>query len=106
MSKPKILVVQVAALGWELLQHYGLELPGLTFQPTGALFPALTCPVQGSMRTALAPAEHGMLANGVFDQRLRKALFWEQSAHQVNGPRIWEPFRKAGGQVGMFFWQS
>ncbi|NQU41561.1 MAG: alkaline phosphatase family protein [Lentisphaerae bacterium] len=106
MPKPKLLVVQVAALGWEMVQRYGLDLPGLFFQPTGSLFPALTCPVQGTMRTALGPVAHGMQANGVFDERLRKALFWEQSARQVRGPRIWDPFRENGGQVGMFFWQQ
>ena len=106
MSDRKILVVQVAALGWDLLEKHGLDLPGLTFQPTETIFPALTCPVQASMRTGAPPSEHGMLANGRFDRQLRKALFWEQSSAQVQGPRIWDDFRDHGGLTGMFFWQQ
>ncbi len=106
MSEQKILVVQVAALGWELVQRHKLELPGLTFQPTRSIFPALTCPVQGTMRTARPPEEHGMLCNGTYDRRLRKVLFWEQSAAQVEGSRIWDSFRANGGRTGMFFWQQ
>ncbi len=106
MPKQKIVVVQVAALSWDLLQRYGMQLPGLSFQPTASIFPALTCPVQATMRTATLPDAHGMLSNGVFDPRLRKAMFWEQSAAQVTGPRIWDGFRDAGGQAGMLFWQQ
>ncbi|MBL7076152.1 MAG: alkaline phosphatase family protein [Kiritimatiellae bacterium] len=106
MPEKKMLVVQVAALGWELVQRHGLELPGLTFQPTASIFPALTCPVQATIRTAALPAEHGMHCNGVYDRRLRKPFFWEQSAAQVSGSRIWDDFRTGGGTVGMLFWQQ
>ena len=42
MPKQKIVVVQVAALSWDLLQRYSMQLPGLSFQPTASIFPALT----------------------------------------------------------------
>ncbi len=106
MSDKKHLVVQVAALGWEFMQKHPLQLPGLTFAPTSSIFPAVTCPVQASMRTGAPPDTHGMYSNGIYDRKLRKAFCWEQSAGQVHGPRIWDHFREKGGHVGMFFWQQ
>lgn len=32
-------------------------------------------------------------------------MFWEQSAALVQGERIWDRYRSAGGRVGMMFWQ-
>ena len=78
----------------------------LTTAPIDTVFPALTCPVQASLRTATTPEEHGMIANGVFDRRLRKPLFWEQSSALYSGERIWDGFRAAGGSVGQVCWQQ
>jgi len=47
-----------------------------------------------------------MVANGVFFRRLRRPMFWEQSAGLVEGERIWEAFRRRGGTVGILFWQQ
>ncbi len=103
----KLLIVQVAALGYDLLRHqHGQSWEGLELKAAHSLFPALTCPVQASFRTATPPAVHGMVANGIFDRRLMKPLFWEQSARLVQGPRIWHDFRAAGKIVAMLFWQQ
>jgi predicted AlkP superfamily pyrophosphatase or phosphodiesterase len=103
----KLLIVQVAALGYDLLrQHHGLCWEGLEFKAADSIFPALTCPVQASFRTGNTPAAHGMVANGIFDRQLMKPLFWEQSAHLVQGPRIWRKYRQAGKTVAMLFWQQ
>lgn len=96
----KLLVVQVAALGWDLVK----DLPG--FRPAEAFFPALTCTAQAGFRTASLPREHGMVANGVRLPDLRKILFWEQSSALVQGERIWSRYRAAGRKVGMMFWQQ
>ena len=75
----KLLVIQAAALGHELLLRSGhTNACGLGFSAAASVFPALTCPVQASFRTALAPGEHGMVANGVFSRALHRAMFWEQ----------------------------
>lgn len=101
MSSPrKLLVVQFAALGWNLVQNRP------EFRPTQTVFPGLTCVFQASFRTAATPLDHGLVANGLFFPDLTKVLFWEQSATLVNGPRIWDHFRKKGGKVGMMFWQQ
>ena len=99
-AKSKLLVVDVAALGWNLVSH----LP--EFRPVQSIFPAVTCPVQAAFRTGTAPSQNGLVANGLFFSDLRKVLFWEQSATLVEGPRIWDGFRARGKKVGMMFWQQ
>lgn len=107
MSTDRLLVVQVAALSWELLHRHGhVRLGGLRWRPAESVFPALTCPVQASVRTAATPESHGMTANGRFFPSLSKVLFWEQAAALVQGERVWKPLREAGGTVGMYFWQQ
>jgi predicted AlkP superfamily pyrophosphatase or phosphodiesterase len=106
-SPKKLLVLQVAALGFEFLSgHYGNRRDDLLFKPIDAVFPAVTCTAQASMRTAAAPSAHGMIANGLYHRALRKPLFWEQAAAQVEGRRWWDGFRDDGGTVGMLFWQQ
>ena len=96
----KLLVVQVAALGWDLVK----DIPG--FQSAEAFFPAVTCTAQAGFRTASLPREHGMVANGTRLPDLRKILLWEQSSALVHGERIWSRYRAAGRKVGMMFWQQ
>ena len=96
----KLLVVQVAALGWDLLK----DTPG--FNPAEAFFPAVTCTAQAGFRTASLPREHGMVANGTRLPDLRKILLWEQSSALVQGERIWSRYRAGGRKAGMMFWQQ
>jgi hypothetical protein len=103
----KLLIIDVAALGWDLLQrHDRCRMEGLSFTPAEAMFPAVTCTAQAGFRTASAPAAHGMVANGLYFPELRKAMFWEQSAALVAGERIWSRLRRAGGKTAMLFWQQ
>ncbi len=108
MTAPrKVLVVQVAALGRGLLAAHGrATLADLPVRAAASVLPALTCTVQATLRTAASPAAHGMVANGVFERRLRKPFFWEQAATLVDGPRIWDAYRGRGGRVGLLFWQQ
>ena len=104
----RLLVIQVAGLGHGFLveQNGGEELAGLRFRAMQSVFPALTCPVQASFRTASPPSAHGMAFNGVYSRALRKPSFWEQSSALVEGPRIWDELRAAGKTVGALFWQQ
>ncbi len=104
----KLVVVDVAALGWDLVSAHPAvaEAHGFRFRRMGTVFPALTCPVQASFRTAAHPCFHGVAANGFFARRIARPFFWEQSAGLVYGRRIWSAFRSAGGRVGMLFWQQ
>ncbi len=103
----KMLVVNVAALGWDFINRARrTSLEDLRFESAETVFPALTCPVQASFRTVMAPAAHGLFANGFLDRRLGRVFFWEQSARLIRGARIWEEFRRRGGRVAMLFWQQ
>ena len=104
---PKWMIVNVAGLGWSEVSSRGFSrIAGIDLAPAASVFPAVTCTAQASFRTASEPRKHGMVANGLFDRRLRKASLWEQSSALVEGPRIWEAARAAGRSVGMFFWQQ
>ena len=103
----KLLIVDVAALGYEFLRaNQVTSIAGLAVSPARSIFPALTCTVQASFRTASVPARHGMVANGLYFPDLRRVMFWEQSSALVSGERIWSGFRARGGKVGMLFWQQ
>lgn len=102
----KLLVVQVAAFGWDLVGRHKEGAGGPVFRKAATVFPAVTCTVQASFRTALGPAEHGMAANGLYFRDLRRVMFWEQSADLVRGPRIWDTARARGQKVGLLFWQQ
>jgi predicted AlkP superfamily pyrophosphatase or phosphodiesterase len=96
----KLLIVEVAGLA------HDFEIAGLHSQSIQSVFPAVTCTVQASFRTASPPSKHGMVANGLFYRKLGRPMFWEQSARLVEGDRIWTNFRLQGKPVGMVFWQQ
>jgi len=103
----KKLNVMAAGLGWEQLESRHVKrVAGLDFGPAPSVFPAVTCPAQATMRTGLAPSEHGMASNGVWFDDLARPMFWEQSAKLVKGRRVWADRRAAGGTVGLFFFQQ
>ncbi|MBP7828597.1 MAG: alkaline phosphatase family protein [Kiritimatiellae bacterium] len=105
-AQKKLLVVDVAALGWDLVSRAGPAAAGFGFRRLQPVFPALTCTAQASFRTATRPCDHGMIGNGLFFRELRRVMFWEQSAGLVAGARLWRRFRRAGRRVGMMFWQQ
>ena len=104
----KLLVIQVAALGFELTERFPIlgKASGLVFRPFSPSFPAVTCTAQATLRCAAPPARTGVVCNGRFDRIARRTDFWNQSARLVRGERIWSSFRARGGKVGMLFWQQ
>jgi len=101
----KILVIQIAGLGWEFLKKQSSKL-NLNWQKAETVTPAVTCSVQASFKTALKPADHGIVANGFFFKALHKPLFWEQNSKLIEGERIWEQAQKKGKEAGVLFWQQ
>ena len=107
MRAMKHLVVSVAGLGWREWETGGTErLAGLAFRPAASVFPAVTCVAQGTLRTGLPPAAHGMTSNGFWSHALRRPSFWEQSSALVLGPRVWDAARAAGETVAFCFFQQ
>lgn len=92
----KVFQANSASSVWKKLQMHSIQSP----------FPALTCPVQATFRTAAPVSVHGSGASGFFDRNLRKAFFWEQSSGIFDGPRFWEDFRNRGGYVGQICLQQ
>ena len=96
---PRTMVINVAGLSDELLA----EIPSLAaLGRRGArlglepVLPALTCPMQATLTTGEPPARHGIVANGLYFHDTAEVRFWEQSAHLVNAPRVWDlPMRNA-----------
>jgi predicted AlkP superfamily pyrophosphatase or phosphodiesterase len=104
----KLLVVQCAALGHDAWRRHARADFWASLGPerVRTVFPAVTCTVQASFRTALPPGAHGMVANGFIDKCLHRAMFWEQSSDLYEGERIWAEFRRCGGTVGQVCWQQ
>lgn len=102
----KLLLVQCAALGHTLVQTHPelTAATGLAFRPLTPPFPAVTCTASATMRTAAAPAQHGIIANGRYDRAACKVEFWLQSARLCRGPRIWQ--RCPGCRAAMIFHQQ
>lgn len=106
--RQKILLLQIAALGYNFLRKNldSQKFCGLDVKPIQGLFPALTCVVQATMRTASFPAQHGIVGNGFFFREQWKPLFWEQNSRLIEEPYIWEHFRSRGGKVAQMFIQQ
>ena len=58
------------------------------------VLPAVTCTVQSTMLTGLAPSEHGIVGNGWYFRELGDVFFWRQHNKLVTGEKIWESARR------------
>ncbi len=105
-GKRRLLVVDVAALGWNIVSSFPPPQQTPTFQKINSIFPALTCPVQAAFRTASQPDDHGIVANGLYSADFKRISFWEQAASLVSGARIWDSAKQRGATIGMLFWQQ
>ncbi|MBI3723499.1 alkaline phosphatase family protein [bacterium] len=89
-----LLVLDVVGLTREMLGDGAPNLSALACEgfaaPIDPVLPAVTCPVQSTYLTGLAPSAHGIVANGWFDRDLQEVLFWKQSNRLVLGEDAWE----------------
>ncbi|HEY7488812.1 MAG TPA: alkaline phosphatase family protein [Streptosporangiaceae bacterium] len=96
-ERPRVCVLIVDGLGWELLRAHPAQTPflsGLAGRPLTAGFPATTATSLASLGTGLGPAMHGLLGYQVLvpgTGRLLNHLRW---ADQVD-PYVWQPRRTA-----------
>ena len=102
--KRRLLVIECAGLDMAAVAASDkLTAIGPVFRPLEPVFPAVTCTAQATMRTALPPAKHNIIANGRFDRRSGKVEFWNQSSWLYAGERIWEKARAKGAAVAVMF---
>lgn len=59
------------------------------------ILPAVTCSVQSTMLTGLAPREHGIVGNGWYFRGLGDPLLWRQHNKLVAGEKVWETARRS-----------
>lgn len=59
------------------------------------VLPAVTCSVQSTMLTGLAPAQHGAVGNGWYFRELGEVHLWRQHNRLVTGEKLWETARRA-----------
>jgi predicted AlkP superfamily pyrophosphatase or phosphodiesterase len=53
-------------------------------------FPCVTCPVQAAMTTGRRPAEHGIVANGLYWREKRQVEMWTAPNDCIERPQIWD----------------
>jgi len=116
---PPTLVINVAGLSRNLVA----EVPCLrALADVGALvdvepiLPATTCPMQATLTTGVPPGRsdrgpgHGIVASGLYVADTAEVRFWEQSAHLLGHPRVWQGPQAAGRppqlRTAMLFWQQ
>ncbi len=68
--------------------------------------PAVTCSVQSTFLTGLAPSGHGIVANGWYFRELAQVWLWRQSNHLVAGEKVWDAARRRdpGFTCAKMFW--
>ncbi|MGA2619276.1 MAG: nucleotide pyrophosphatase/phosphodiesterase family protein [Thermoguttaceae bacterium] len=53
-------------------------------------FPCVTCPVQANMTTGRLPADHGIVANGLYWRESQRVEMWTAPNDCIDRPQIWD----------------
>ncbi len=61
----------------------------------GTVLPAVTCSVQSTMLTGLAPSQHGIVGNGWYLRDIGEVNLWRQHNALVGGEKVWETARRS-----------
>ncbi len=67
-------------------------------------FPCVTCPVQAAMTTGRRPAEHGIVANGIYWRGRRQVEMWTAPNDCVERPQIWDLLSHHGRGLSSAVW--
>lgn len=71
--------------------------------------PAVTCSVQATFLTGLAPSGHGIVGNGWLFRDLMEVWLWRQSNRLISGERIWEAAKARNPAftcANLFWWYA
>jgi predicted AlkP superfamily pyrophosphatase or phosphodiesterase len=60
-------------------------------------FPCVTCTVQAAMTTGKTPAEHGIVANGLYWREKHRVEMWTAPNDCIERPQIWDLLSQHGG---------
>jgi predicted AlkP superfamily pyrophosphatase or phosphodiesterase len=78
-------------------------------RPLATVTPAVTCTVQSTLVTGLAPSRHGIVANGWYFRDLSEIWLWRQSNRLVAGEKIWDAAKARDPKftcAKMFWWYN
>ena len=78
-------------------------------RPLRTVTPAVTCTVQSTLVTGLAPGRHGIVANGWYFRDLSEIWLWRQSNRLVAGEKIWDAAKARDASftcAKMFWWYN
>lgn len=107
------LVILVVGLAPNLVGPHTPNLARLAakgaLRPLRTVTPAVTCTVQSTLLTGLAPSGHGVVANGWYFRDLAEVWLWRQSNQLVAGEKIWEAGRARNPAftcAKMFWWYN
>jgi predicted AlkP superfamily pyrophosphatase or phosphodiesterase len=78
-------------------------------RPLDTVVPAVTCTVQSTLLTGLAPSGHGIVANGWYFRDLSEVWLWRQSNRLVAGEKVWEAAKARDPRftcAQMFWWYN
>ena len=107
------LVILVVGLAPSLVGPHTPHLTKLAarggLRPLRTVVPAVTCTVQSTLATGLAPSGHGAVANGWYFRDLAEVLLWRQPNQLVAGEKIWEAGRARDPDftcAKMFWWYN
>lgn len=73
------------------------------------MLPSVTCSVQTTYLTGVAPEKHGIVANGWYFRDMDEIKFWRQSNGLVEAPKIWETMRDQHPDftcANLFWWYA
>jgi predicted AlkP superfamily pyrophosphatase or phosphodiesterase len=73
------------------------------------VLPAVTCTVQSSLLTGLAPDGHGAVANGWYFRDQAEVWLWRQSNRLIAGEKVWEAGKRLNPAftcANMFWWYN
>jgi predicted AlkP superfamily pyrophosphatase or phosphodiesterase len=94
----RMLVLNVVGLTPDLIGEHTPAIAALAragaSRPLTTILPAVTCSVQSTLLTGLAPSGHGVVGNGWYYRDVAEIAFWKQSNHLVGGDKIWDAGRR------------
>ena len=69
-------------------------------------FPCVTCPVQAAMTTGKRPAEHGIVANGIYWREKHHVQMWTAPNDCIERPQLWDLLSHHGPGLTSAVWFS
>ncbi|RPI35808.1 MAG: alkaline phosphatase family protein, partial [Hyphomicrobiaceae bacterium] len=106
------LVLLVVGLTRRLLGQHTPQLSRLAatgLRTLDTVLPALTCTVQSTLLTGLAPDGHGAVANGWYFRDQAEVWLWRQSNRLIAGEKVWEAGKRRDAAftcANMFWWYN